>query len=703
MIEPRPIVVTINGDAILCMGDADGNVTGTISGGTAPYSIILDQTGTTQVVATDGGAYDFSGLSSAIGGGFDTYTVTLIDANGGVSGCSAIAGPVNMLEPSTLSLDTTVSRYIGGYNVSGCADDGWIDLTVIGGVGPYTYDWNIDGTGDFDDTEDISLLPENNYTVVVRDQNGCLTSMSVFLDAPDTVHITSALLSTYTGGVNISCNGGIDGSIDISATGGVGPYLYDWDNDGILDNDDPEDLTGIPAGTYTLIITDQNGCTGDTMVTLIEPLPLVIVAVGDNILCNGDADGNVSGIVTGGTAPYLVTLDQTGATINVAANGGNYNFSGLSAAISGGFDTYTVTVTDANGFIGGCLAVAGPVNVTEPAPIVVTITGDAILCNSDADGNVTGTITGGTAPYVITLDQTGSTLNIVNDGDTYDFIGLSAAVSGGFDTYSVTVTDANGFTGGCIIVAGPVNMIEPLPLIVTIVGDAILCNGDADGNVSGTISGGTAPYSITLDETGTILPVAIDGGTYDFTGLSAAISGGFDNYNVTVTDANGITAGCLAIAGPVTLTEPLPLIVTIVGDAILCNGDADGNVTGTISGGTAPYTITLNETGAVINVAADGGAYDFSGLSALISGGFDNYNVTVTDANGVAAGCLAIAGPAALTEPAPIVITINGDAILCNGDADGNVTGTISGGTAPYTITLDHRSNTSSGCRWWRI
>ncbi len=689
MIEPLPIVVTINGDAILCLGDADGNVTGTISGGTAPYTIILDQTGDTQAVATDGGSYDFSGLSSSIDGGFDTYTITLVDANGSISGCSATAGPVNMLEPSSLSLDTTISVYTGGYNVSGCADDGFIDLTVTGGVGPYTFDWDIDGTGDFDDTEDVTLLPENNYTVIVSDQNGCLASLSVFLDAPDTVHITGAVLSNYTGGVNISCNGGVDGSIDISATGGVGPYMYDWDNDGILDNDDPEDLTGIPAGTYNLIITDQNGCTGDTVVTLIEPLPLVVLAFGDDILCNGDADGNVTGVITGGTVPYTVTLDQTGATIIVATNGGNYDFSGLSAAISGGFDSYSVTVTDANGIVGGCLAMAGPVNMTEPAPIVVMINGDDILCNGDANGNVTGTISGGTAPYVITLDQIGTTLNITNDGDPYDFSGLSAAISGGFDTYSVTVTDANGFTGGCLAIAGPVNMTEPAPIVVTINGDAILCNGDANGNVTGTISGGTAPYTITLDETGSVLPVALDGGSYDFSGLNTAITGGFDNYSVTVTDANGLTAGCLEVAGPVAITEPLPLVVTILGDAILCNGDASGNVTGTISGGTAPYSITLDETGTIINIAADGDSYDFSGLSAAISGGFDNYSVTVTDANGVAAGCLEVAGPVAVTEPLPLVVTILGDAILCNGDASGNVTGTISGGTAPYSITLD--------------
>ena len=175
-----------------------------------------------------------------------------------------------MLEPSGLTLDTTLSLYAGGYNVSGCANDGWIDLTVTGGVGPYTYDWNIDGTGDFDDLEDISNLPEGNYSVVVEDANGCQMPLTVFLDAPDTIQIIDAVLSQYNGGVNISCNGGTDGSIDLTATGGVGPYLYDWDNDGILDNDDPEDLTNIPAGTYTVIVIDQNGCTGDTTVTVVD-------------------------------------------------------------------------------------------------------------------------------------------------------------------------------------------------------------------------------------------------------------------------------------------------------------------------------------------------------------------------------------------------------------------------------------------------
>src|SRR3989338_4311490 len=522
MFEPQPLVVTITGDALLCNGDADGNVTGTISGGTAPHLITLDETGATQVVATDGGSYDFTGLSAAVSGGFDQYNVTITDANGSTNGCLAIAGPVNMFEPQ----------------------------------------------------------------------------------------------------------------------------------------------------------------------------PLVVTITGDALLCNGDADGNVTGTISGGTAQYLITLDETGATQVVPTDGGSYDFTGLSAAVSGGFDQYNVTITDANGSTNGCLAIAGPVNMFEPQPLVVTITGYALLCNGDADGNVTGTISGGTAPYLITLDETGATQVIPTDGGSYDFTGLSAAVSGGFDQYNVTITDANGSTNGCLAIAGPVNMFEPQPLVVTISGDALLCNGDADGNVTGTISGGTAPYTITLDQTGTTLVVPTDGGSYDFTGLSAAVSGGFDQYNVTITDANGSTNGCLAIAGPVNMFEPQPLVVTITGDALLCNGDADGNVTGTISGGTAPYTITLDQTGTTLVVPTDGGSYDFTALSAAVSGGFDQYNVTITDANGSTNGCLAIAGPVNMFEPQPLVVTITGDALLCNGDADGNVTGTISGGTAPYLITLDETGAT---------
>jgi large repetitive protein len=683
MTEPLELIVTINGDDILCFGDASGNVTGTITGGTAPYVITLNETGATLNVAADGDAYDFSGLDGLPSGGFDQYTVSVTDANGNAGGCAVTVGPVPMTEPLPLSSTLTPSIYAGGFNLSGCVNDGTIDLAIAGGSPGYTYSWT-GPSGFTSTTEDVADLFSGTYLVTVTDDNGCILDTTITLTEPSGLGQT-AVVSIFPSGDNVSCFGASDGFIDITTTLGTPNYTWSWTGpNGFTAT--TEDIAGVIAGSYTLTITDANNCSIDTTIILTEPLPLVVTINGDAVLCNGDATGNVTGTITGGTAPYIITLDETGATLNVATDGGSYDFPGLVAG------TYNVTVTDASGVGAGCLAINGPASVIEPLPLVVTINGDDILCFGDASGNVTGTITGGTAPYVITLNETGATLNVAADGDSYDFSGLDGLPSGGFDQYTVSVTDANGNAGGCALTVGPVPMTEPLELIVTINGDDILCFGDASGNVTGTITGGTAPYVITLNETGATLNVATDGGTYDFSGLDGLPSGGSDQYTVSVTDANGNAGGCALTVGPVPMTEPLELIVTINGDDILCFGDASGNVTGTITGGTAPYVITLNETGATLNVAADGDAYDFSGLDGLPSGGFDQYTVSVTDANGNAGGCAVTVGPVPMTEPLPLSSTLTpsiyaGGFNLSGCVNDGTIDLAIAGGSPGYTYS----------------
>ena len=141
-------------------------------------------------------------------------------------------------------------------------------------------------------------------------------------------------VSSVTGSAtknNVSCNGGSNGSITLTPSGGTAPYTYNWGG-GIL----TKDRVGLTAGIYTVTIKDANGCTGNVSVTIIEPALLVATAGAQtNVSCNGGATGSATVKVTGGTGSYTYSWSPSGGTAATA--------NGLAAG------TYLVTITDTNG------------------------------------------------------------------------------------------------------------------------------------------------------------------------------------------------------------------------------------------------------------------------------------------------------------------------------------------------------------------
>uniref|UniRef100_UPI003A8DE63C T9SS type A sorting domain-containing protein n=1 Tax=Flavobacterium sp. TaxID=239 RepID=UPI003A8DE63C len=486
-----------------------------------------------------------------------TYDVTVTDANG----CTATAS-ATINEPTALiaSAVTTAVSCNGGSN-------GTVDLTVTGGTAPYTYVWSNTAT-----TEDMVGLTAGTYDVTVTDANGCTATASATVNEP-TVLMASAVTT------NVSCNGGSNGTVDLTVTGGTAPYTYVWSNTATT-----EDMTGLTAGSYNVTVTDANGCTTTASATVTEPTILMASAVTTNVSCNGGSNGTADLTVTGGTAPYTFAWSNTATTEDMV---------GLTAG------TYDVTVTDAN----GCTATASA-TVTEPTALMASAVTTAVSCNGGSNGTVDLTVTGGTAPYTYVWSNTAI---------TEDMVGLTAG------TYDVTVTDANGCTA-----TASATVTEPTALMASALTTAVSCNGGSNGTVDLTVTGGTAPYTYVWSNTAT---------TEDLTGLAAG------TYDVTVTDANGCTATASA-----TVTEPTALAVTFTTDNVSCPGGNDGTATVTVTGGIAPYTYVWsnNATTASITGVTDG-----------------TYNVTVTDSNGcVITDSVVVATTPDVTAPVADVATL---------------------------------------------
>ena len=394
-------------------------------------------------------------------------------------------------------------------------------------------------------------------------------------------------------------------------------------------------VTNLSAGLISVTITDGNGCTANANETILEPTAVsASLGVPTMVTCNGDANGSVTVTGSGGTVAgdytYLWNNGQTTSTATNLAPG-----------------TYTVTIKDDN----NCSSSAGPVSITEPAVLTASDGSPSMVsCNGGSDGSVTVTGSGGTVAgdyaYLWSNGQTTATAT-----------GLVAG------SYTVTITDDNS----CQASAGPVTITEPTLVVATMgLPTMVTCNGDADGSVTVTGSGGTVAGDYTyLWSNGQTTATA--------TGLVAG------SYTVTITDDNG----CQASAGPVTITEPTLVVATMGSPSMVsCNGGSDGNVTVTGSGGTVAgdYTYLWNN-GQTTATA--------TGLSA------GSYTVTITDDN----GCQASAGPVTITEPTQVVASMGlPTMVTCNGDADGSVTVTGSGGTVAgdYTYSWSNGQTTAS-------
>jgi hypothetical protein len=414
--------------------------------------------------------------------------------------------------PAQLSSAATDVTCFGG-------NDGAIDVTVTGGVAPYTFAWDNSAT-----TEDITGLSAGTFNITVTDAIGCVSTLAATVLDGSQITVTLDAVTNATG-----CFTG-DGTISTSASGGTGVYSYLWNSGQATD-----DITALNAGNYTLTVTDGNGCTGTLDVLVTSPdQPVIAVDAVTSTLCNGSTDGAIDITVTGGTPAYNYSWDN-GATTE--------DLSGVAAG------SYTITVTDG----AGC-TVSVNADVTEPTAIQITGVATDADCNGSATGAIDATVTGGTVATDYTYAWTDGA------GYTATTQDISAVPAG---AYSLTATDDNGCSATHIVTVG-----QPAAITFNDVITHLLCNGDTDGEIDITAAGGTVAsgYSYLWSDGGSFSAT-----TEDITGLTAG------TYTVIATDDNGCTG-----TASFTVNEPTALTLGFsVTDEMTGNdGAVDLTVTG---------------------------------------------------------------------------------------------------------------------------
>jgi gliding motility-associated-like protein len=471
---------------------------------------------------------------------------------------------------------------------------------------------------------------------------GTFTSNSVGCDGPASIYsitvnptiISSGTVSNYNG-YGVSFFGATDGFIDLTVTGGSETYTYVWSGSNGF-SATTEDLNGIPAGTYSVIVSD--GFCVPTILTFIltQPPELLFqedLSVHVNLICFGDNNGVLGITITQESVPPydFQVINSSGTIVNTILNdtGLHQVFTGLGA------DTYSVKIIDANGGV----KILNGIIITQPNDIVVTAATTPITCYGANNASITLTVSGGTGPYTAQWDNLAT--GFFQDN-------LSAA------TYIILVTDTNNCTKSISVVIPEALLFTVNPIVKN-----ISCFGSNDGSINLNFVGGIPAINLAWS----------DGSTAGTTRNNL----GPGTYSVTIIDGTPCT-----IARTFTIVEPQPLVLSAnLTNAFDCNDANSGAINLLVSGGTPPFVYSWSNGATTEDLSA-------------ITGG--NYFVTVTDAN----GCTQT-GQYVISRPAPIGIAITTQTDF---DCDTRYVyqdfmAQVSGGIPPYQ--LQWSSGTSSG------
>ncbi len=658
-----PLSVTLNVLADnKCANGAIGEIEAVVSGGKPPIKYQWSEKGAIEKKITNRTAGE--------------YSVTVADAAG-----QTATGFATVTAPQALEayFENISAAKLG-------VDNGHAQVKVAGGTPPYSYKWDNGAT-----TEQVKNLSFGKHTMTITDANGCTDVQTI--DILEDIAMLGVIIKDAG---QINCAGQATGSLRLDISGGKGPYTYAWS-----DGQTTAMAEKLPAGYYTVTVTDVTGSTFTSSFDVTQPSPVTAIATADAASSTNGMDGKASVKGSGGTGTYsyvwdneeisnkatkltaglhtvtvtdaagcsttasveisenilalAVTLEQTEkvkcagtaeGAINALIKGGKdpftYSWSNGSTSPSlanVGDGLYTITITDVTGH-----SATSVITINSPKQLVAEVNVEKSASTNQSDGKATISVTGGTGKYTYAWDN----------GEQN-----SKAVSLGAGTHKVIVTDENGCTVESSVII--TENILPLSVIVEQSSD-IKCASQSTASLTAKVNGGKPPYAIQWKGPGK---------TYTGESISQLAAG---QYAMQVEDANGTSA-----TAAFEVLEPKPLVLVAEDIAPANTGDNDGSVTLKASGGTGQYTL-------------EGASWPSGAASnklSLLKPGV--YNYTIKDE----AGCTAQTSVTITEDILPLSVTINQtEKILCAGTGTASLQATVKGGKAPFTYTW---SNSSTG------
>ena len=537
LIAPNALSLLFNVNNVSVNGGNNGTASVSVNGGTAAYSVTW----------TPGSLNSFS-----IGGlTYGIYTANVKDANGCLIAGSTVVNEPRCLAFTSVSSATNASCYQ--------SNDGVAKVNVSGGVPAYTYTWN---TMPVQNSSVAVNLYAGVYSVFIGDGNvpTCYQTANVIITEPTPI----INVMTHTNVSTISP--GNDGAAASNPFGGTSPYNYLWNNSATTSS-----ITNLTPGIYSVLITDNKGCTKADNVSINGPIcnNLNLNVLRTNVSCYGGNNGNALAVVSGAIGSY-----------SVAWSNGNTGPS-TSNLVAG---NYSVIVTDSK----GCNDIYN-FSITQPSQLSVGLMPTNISCSGLNDGSIDLIISGGNIPYTYTW-------NTASNQHAEDQVYLSPG------TYSVAIKDASG----CSALSSAIITQPNVLTVTTSVVQNVTCINGNNGSISLNVNGGVAPYTYTWS-TGAIT-----------SSISNLTAGG---YTVSVKDANGCKTPSLLII-PISQPDSVKVATYSISCSIPGSGQALTVITPT-GGVSGMFQVSFN----------NGLSFQSPGVYSALLNNNTTYSIVLKDGN----------------------------------------------------------------------